>query len=933
MVWRPLAGGGDGDIRLLSATLEATNGPQSLLLRYEEALDESIVPATTDFSLSGGRTVSSVSISGDTVTVRYVPAYSDSDNPTFTYTPGANPITRLRNVEGSSLNNRAASIVVSIFGPAQATFNQTGDPLTFTLEETARIAVGAVFPLSLNGTIDFVIRDSEDSIAFTQSQGFEKNNYENLAANQTHVENSVTTELAAGTYTFEASIGSNQPTGIIARRADAATGLVIQGGSNFHSGPYLIREGQNDIVSASEMGENVRAVKRTGESPVFVLSEAALDKQERYHSACTIESFNGRYFVVGVDHNSQLWAKSATTLTGLAGAATRLGDLSSAYTYSRISPNSDDTKLYVLSRSGTGGSNQGLHILTIDPVTLATDRVDYLMSGQLKYPVEFKRLTGSLFAVHWQQRFDPGQRWADPGIAIYDSSVGANGEFYNLQGNIIGTGTGDTAGSPRLNSSTLAQDYLTGGAALLPELSGKSVYMGGPPAIRIGEWNGTKRAEAGFIFNAWTAENATQKEFTYVGLCVVSGSTKVVVGGGLTDDEPFPLGLEPSNGYRGPSVCWWDGNDLIVVYAYRGERDRKYFHNTNESTNLYYDLTGDTLRAYRVANALTHTTSADLANAITQIDEFTVADLSGGVDPQGLPLQLFGFQHITGNEMALQVDKNQLDVTQSQAEIQTLTVGQSSLPYQMQGPMLPTGKTNGYLFKLSVQQAAHPVAFVPGIYQYNSGTSTWTYTEGTPPTAQPYNGTANFNGTYHMVKASPIFSGFDSAFTLTATINGQVQGGNRILSWGQTTSDDTIVDIGVEDGTGKVRLFWRNDSRNLQLSVVSNAVVLDGTDHTVEVAYSGTPGTNSVSITIDSSLDSQHNFTPTGSYTPDNFAIGALARNTISNYFEGTIANVEIRDNGVLTHSWPLNDAVGIVARNTTGSANGIVNGLSSFWS
>lgn len=934
MAWRPGAGGGDGDIRLISTTLQSTNGPQSLFLQYEEALDPESVPAPEDFSLSDGRTVTGVSIDDDTVIVRYTPAFSDTDTATFTYTPGSNPISRLRKVEASNVSNRAASIVVSVFGPAQATFSEGGDPLPFTLEETARIGLGVVFQRVLNAQdVVYTVRDSNNDVAYETIVQFRTTNYENLAANQIAVENTVTTELPAGSYTYDAEIvGAGAPLGLIARRADAITGLVIQGGNNFHSGPYLIREGQNDIVAACEMGENTRAVKRTGEPPVFVLAEAALDTQERYHSATTIESFGGRYIAVGTDHNSELWGNSAPTLAGLSGAATRLGDLSSAYTYSRISPNADDTKLYVFSRSGTGGSNQGLHLLTVDPTNLATDRVDYFMSGGLKYPVELKRLSGTLFFLHWQQRFDASQRWAEPGAAIYDSSVGANGEFYNLQGDIITSGTGDTGGSPRLSAATLNQDYQASGASLLPELDGKYIYMAGPPAIRIGEWNGTKRAEAAFIFNTWDAENATAKEFTYVGLCVINGSNKVVVGGGLTDDNPFPFGLEPSNGYRGPSVCWWDGNDLIVVYAYRGERDRKYFYDTNESTNLYYDFTGDTLRAYRVTNALTHTTSADLANAITQIDEFTVADLSGGVDPQGLTLQLFGFQHITGNEMALQVDKNQLDVTQSQAEIRTITIGQSSLPYQMQGPILPTSKPDGYLFKLSVQQAAHPVAFVPGIYQYNSGTSTWSYTEGMPPAPQPYGGVATFNGRDHMVKASPTFPGFDSAFSLKATINGQIQGGNRILSWGQTASDDTIVDVGVEDSTGKIRLFWRNDARVQQLTALSNVVVLDGSDHTIEVTYSGTPGTNSVSITIDGSLDSTHDFSPSGSYTPDNFAIGALARNTIIGYFAGTIADVEIRENGVLTHAYPLDDAVGLVARDTAGNADGIVNALRTFW-
>ncbi len=139
VVGKPLEGG-SGDIRLLSTTLQDVSGTQTLFLTYEEALDPSSVPATGDFSLSGSRTITGVSISGDSVVIDFNPAYGESDTPEVTYTEGANPIQRLRAVEASEFIGRRAIITAASVASALQTLttqtSQTPTATDFTLNGT-----------------------------------------------------------------------------------------------------------------------------------------------------------------------------------------------------------------------------------------------------------------------------------------------------------------------------------------------------------------------------------------------------------------------------------------------------------------------------------------------------------------------------------------------------------------------------------------------------------------------------------------------------------------------------------------------------------------------------------------------------------------------------------------------------------------------------
>ena len=824
--------------------------------------------------------------------------------------------------------------------PAVFEFNSTGAPLDFTLTSETRVTIGAVYPLNdAQEVVRYTIQDQSSAIVYTEDLAFSTVNYENLqAVTQNRVENCTSTILPAGTYTFTATIpaeGNKVPIGVTVRGADEL-GIVMAAGSNFHSGPWWIEDGNDTIFVGIEPGKNTRLVKQIGTTtdPIEVLSEAALDQQERYHSSIAMAKIGLDYYIAGVDHNSSIYGKGSPTLAGLAGAATELGNPASSYTYMKLAPNHDNTRAQILTRAQ--GTAQGLHFLTVNPTTSATETNDILILGGRRYPVDHQRLPNGLKAIYWQNRnANTPDRWESFNGAIYDASIGAAGQWYNFRGDPIGNNTafGNTT-TARFSNARVATEYLGDeGLALISKPAGRSLYIPGPPAIRVGAWEGlNRRIEAAAVYTTWGSDTITVKEPTSVGLVVFNGNNRVIA---ITENgQTNPFGVEPTNGYRGPSICFWDGADLIVAYAHRFERNRQYFYSTN-NTNLYYDMTGSVIRVYRVTDALNRRTGAELAAAITQIDEFDETELGSGVDPNGVPLQVFNFQQISNYRFATQVETSMLDVSQAGGKVEILSVVGANASWRSQGRVLPTGVENGYRFNLTEQQGHMPIAYVPGVWIYASVTDTWSY-DGTPPAPTAYTGRANFDGTLSQYIETDVdfVPDLTQPFSIRVTINGNLQAENRILSWAQRDNDNGVIDVGVST-TGRVRLFWRNEADSLAIATsgsnnLSNAVVLDGLDNVVEISYNGS---NSVTITVNGVFDKTIAVTPSGTWTLDRFTIGSLFRNSNSSFFTGVIKDIELRLNGVLTNAWPLNEGTGLIARDTVGGKHGRIHNITNgFW-
>jgi len=110
---------------LQTATVESAN-PDRIILTYNETLDNTSVPATTDYTPSGGKTVTNVSVSGAVVTVTVNSNYISSDTITIGYTSGTNPIRDMAlnivsNLIGQSVTNNTAVAAPTVVSAATST--------------------------------------------------------------------------------------------------------------------------------------------------------------------------------------------------------------------------------------------------------------------------------------------------------------------------------------------------------------------------------------------------------------------------------------------------------------------------------------------------------------------------------------------------------------------------------------------------------------------------------------------------------------------------------------------------------------------------------------------------------------------------------------------------------------------------------------------
>ena len=143
----PVTGG--PTLSLASASVEDAN-PDQIVLTFSSALDGASVPATTDFTASGGKTVNNVAIAGSAITLTVDSAYINSDTITISHTPGGNPITGTNTATVGAFSNFAV------------TNNIAG--VTDTTAPTA-VLVG-VLPTATTGVAATVVVDFTDETDF-----------------------------------------------------------------------------------------------------------------------------------------------------------------------------------------------------------------------------------------------------------------------------------------------------------------------------------------------------------------------------------------------------------------------------------------------------------------------------------------------------------------------------------------------------------------------------------------------------------------------------------------------------------------------------------------------------------------------------------------------------------------------------------------------
>ena len=121
----------------------SVNG-KSLTVVFDQALDATSVPAATSLSVSGGRTVASVAISGAELRLTLTAAVADGDTVRLSYSVGAGA--RIRDLTG----NDAAAFAVDVENETDtapvvksATTNTDGSKLVLTMSEGVKVGSGS----------------------------------------------------------------------------------------------------------------------------------------------------------------------------------------------------------------------------------------------------------------------------------------------------------------------------------------------------------------------------------------------------------------------------------------------------------------------------------------------------------------------------------------------------------------------------------------------------------------------------------------------------------------------------------------------------------------------------------------------------------------------------------------------------------------------
>jgi hypothetical protein len=133
---------------LVSATVEDAH-PDRMLLTYNEALNSSIVPDEADYTPSGGKTVSSINISGALVTLFLSGAYSNGDVITISYngTGSATPVQDLAGNEADDLSAESVDNNISSYDADAIAYHTAAsivDTTTKSATNTLIVALKAI---------------------------------------------------------------------------------------------------------------------------------------------------------------------------------------------------------------------------------------------------------------------------------------------------------------------------------------------------------------------------------------------------------------------------------------------------------------------------------------------------------------------------------------------------------------------------------------------------------------------------------------------------------------------------------------------------------------------------------------------------------------------------------------------------------------------
>ncbi len=177
---------------LATATIENAN-LNKIILTYNEDLNASIIPATTNFTVSGGKTVTNVAIVNGVVTLTVNSNYATGDVITVSYVPGTN---KLQDPSGNlaialtnqSVTNNIAAAFTTVAWENLANATDSGGYInyqgavsggrgTVSIDPTLPFEVIGEFTSLSPATVMFLDKDATNVYVWGGSQAFEAGCY------------------------------------------------------------------------------------------------------------------------------------------------------------------------------------------------------------------------------------------------------------------------------------------------------------------------------------------------------------------------------------------------------------------------------------------------------------------------------------------------------------------------------------------------------------------------------------------------------------------------------------------------------------------------------------------------------------------------------------------------------------------------------------
>ena len=171
----------------------ANANKNKIVLTYNEDLSSSVIPATTDFSPSGGKTVTNVAISGPTVTLTVNSNYANGDTITVSYTPGTNKLQDLNgnfaaSLSSQSVTNNIQADFQTVVWENLVNTTESGGFLNYQAPTagargTVALTVSAGFEVKAQltslcpATVVMIDKDASNAYAWGGSQAFEAGFY------------------------------------------------------------------------------------------------------------------------------------------------------------------------------------------------------------------------------------------------------------------------------------------------------------------------------------------------------------------------------------------------------------------------------------------------------------------------------------------------------------------------------------------------------------------------------------------------------------------------------------------------------------------------------------------------------------------------------------------------------------------------------------